>query len=103
MVLIDLAGGGSAGLLPYGILAGSGGDRISAFNAVLAESIDMLARALRAGHSVAGALEMLAENAQEPAASEFGEIFKQITSACPCARHCCSFWIAFPLPICGCW
>ena len=37
----------------------------------------MLARALRAGHSVVGAMEMLAENAQEPAASEFGEIFKQ--------------------------
>jgi tight adherence protein B len=44
---------------------------------VLAESIGMLARALRAGHSVVGGMEMLAANAQEPAASEFGEIFKQ--------------------------
>ena len=71
------------GLLPYGILRWKRGRRISAFNAVLAECIDMLARALRAGHSVAGALEMLAENSQEPAASEFGEIFKQINLGLP--------------------
>ncbi len=77
MLLIDLAAGAALGLLPYGILSFKRKRRISAFNAVLAESIDMLARALRAGHSVVGAMEMLAENAQEPAASEFGEIFKQ--------------------------
>lgn len=77
MVLIDIAAGLGLGLLPYGILSFKRTRRISAFNAVLAESIDMLARALRAGHSVVGGMEMLAENAQEPAASEFGEIFKQ--------------------------
>jgi tight adherence protein B len=77
MVLIDLAAGVGLGLLPYGILSFKRTRRINAFNAVLAECIDMLARALRAGHSVVGGLGMLAENAQEPAASEFGEIFKQ--------------------------
>jgi len=77
MLLIDIAAGAALGLLPYGILSFKRKRRISAFNAVLAESIDMMARALRAGHSVVGAMEMLAENAQEPAASEFGEIFKQ--------------------------
>jgi tight adherence protein B len=77
MILIDVPAGVALGSLPYGILSFRRSRRISAFNAVLAESIDMLARALRAGHSVAGAMEMLAANAQEPAASEFGEIFKQ--------------------------
>jgi tight adherence protein B len=77
MVLIDLAAGAGLCLLPYGILSFKRTRRISAFNAVLAESIDMLARALRAGHSVVGGIEMLAANAQEPAASEFKEIFKQ--------------------------
>jgi tight adherence protein B len=77
MVLIDLAAGAGLSLLPYGILAFKRTRRISAFNAALAESIDMLARALRAGHSVVGAMEMLSTNAPEPAASEFGEIFKQ--------------------------
>ena len=77
MVLLDIAGGALLSGLPYGILSFKRSRRIKAFNAALAESIDMLARALRAGHSVVGAMEMLSENAQEPAASEFGEIFKQ--------------------------
>jgi tight adherence protein B len=83
MILIDLAAGAALGVLPYVILSWKRGRRISAFNAVLAECIDMLARALRAGHSVVGALEMLAENSQEPAASEFREIFKQINLGLP--------------------
>jgi tight adherence protein B len=78
MVLIDVGAGAVLSLLPYGILSFKCKKRIKTFNAVLPEAIDMLARALRAGHSVAGALEMLAENAQEPAAFEFGEVFKQL-------------------------
>jgi len=77
MVLIDLPAGIALGFLPWGLLSFKRKRRISAFNAALAESIDMMARALRAGHSVVGAMGMLAENAQEPAATEFGEIFKQ--------------------------
>jgi tight adherence protein B len=77
MVLVDLLAGIALSLLPWGLLAFQRTRRINAFNAALAESIDMLARALRAGHSVVGALGMLAENAQEPAATEFGEVFKQ--------------------------
>jgi tight adherence protein B len=78
MVLIDVGAGAVLSLLPYGIISFKCKKRINTFNAVLPEAIDMLARALRAGHSVAGALEMLAENAQEPAAFEFGEVFKQL-------------------------
>lgn len=77
MLLIDSIAGAALSLLPYGILLFKRKRRIDAFNAVLAESIDMLARALRAGHSVAGGMEMLAQSAQEPAATEFGEISKQ--------------------------
>jgi tight adherence protein B len=77
VVLIDLACAAALAFLPYGILSFKRSKRINAFNAVLAESIDMLARALRAGYSMVGAIDMLAKNAQEPAASEFGEIFKQ--------------------------
>jgi tight adherence protein B len=77
MALIDAIAGGAMGLLPYGILLFKRKRRIGAFDAVLAESIDMLARGLRAGHSVAGGMEMLAQSAQEPAAGEFGEVSKQ--------------------------
>lgn len=77
MVLIDLACAAALAFLPYGILSFKRSRRINAFNAVLAEAIDMLARALRAGYSMVGAIDMLSKNAQEPAASEFGEIFHQ--------------------------
>jgi tight adherence protein B len=78
VVVIDVAAGAALGLLPYGMLSFKCAKRVSSFNAVLPEAIDMLARALRAGHSLVGALEMLAENAQEPVASEFSEVFKQL-------------------------
>lgn len=83
MFLIDLAAGAALSMLPYALLSFKRSRRINAFNAVLAESIDMLARALRAGHSVVGAMEMLTENAQEPAASEFKEVFKQLNLGLP--------------------
>jgi tight adherence protein B len=77
MVLVDFVCATALAFVPYGILSFKRSRRINAFNAVLAESIDMLARALRAGYSMVGAIDMLSKNAQEPAASEFGEIFKQ--------------------------
>jgi tight adherence protein B len=83
MLLIDLAAGAALSLLPFGILSWKRTRRVHAFDAALPESIDMLARALRAGHSVVGGLEMLGENAQEPAAFEFGEVFKQLNLGLP--------------------
>lgn len=37
----------------------------------------MMGRSLRAGHSMAAAIEMVSKDAVEPAASEFREVFKQ--------------------------
>lgn len=83
MVLVDIAGGIVLSLAPYMIIAFKRSRRVNAFNAVLAEAIDMLGRALRAGHSVVSALEMLTENAQEPLASEFREVFRQLNLGLP--------------------
>jgi tight adherence protein B len=77
IALIDGAAAAAVAMLPSGLLSFKRSRRINAFNAVLAEAIDMLARALRAGHSVVGALEILSHNVPEPAASEFAEVFKQ--------------------------
>lgn len=77
LALIDVPCAIALGFLPHWILSFRRSRRIAAFNAVLADTIDMLARALRAGYSMVGAIGMVADNAQQPAASEFGEIFKQ--------------------------
>lgn len=51
--------------------------RMRNFNAALPDAIDLLARALRAGHSVGSALEMLGEQSPEPLAAEFTQVFHQ--------------------------
>jgi tight adherence protein B len=83
MILVSLVAGVALCAIPHMILSLKRARRVRAFNAVLAEAIDMLARALRAGHSVASAMEMLAENAQEPLASEFAELFRQLNLGLP--------------------
>jgi tight adherence protein B len=50
---------------------------IAAFNAVLPDAIEMCARSLRAGHSVIAAIGIVAEEAPEPAKSEFAEVFRK--------------------------
>jgi len=51
--------------------------RVKTFEDSLAHGIDMMARALRAGHSIAGAFELVSQGAPEPAKSEFAEVFRQ--------------------------
>jgi tight adherence protein B len=83
LVLVDIAGGVALCLLPYLIINFKRSRRVAAFNAGLAEAIDMLARALRAGHSVVSALEMLSDNAQAPVSTEFEEVFRQLNLGLP--------------------
>jgi tight adherence protein B len=77
IALVDLFAAVAVGSLPFAALSFKRSRRIDAFNAALADSIDTLSRALRAGYSLSGAMEMLGENSQEPARSEFKEVFKQ--------------------------
>jgi len=77
IVLVDVPAAIFLGFIPYWTLRIKRSRRINAFNAVLADTIDMLARSLRAGYSMGGAIGMVAENAPEPARTEFGEVFRQ--------------------------
>ena len=51
--------------------------RLKAFNASLADCIDMMSRSMRAGHSLPAAIGIVAEQAPEPARSEFAEVSRQ--------------------------
>jgi tight adherence protein B len=51
--------------------------RITAFEKALPDAIDMMARALRAGHSVGSAIEVVAEQAQKPVSTEFALVSRQ--------------------------
>lgn len=51
--------------------------RFRKFEETLPDAIDLMSRALRAGHSVAAAIEMVSQEVAEPARSEFRKVFEQ--------------------------
>jgi tight adherence protein B len=64
-------------MAPWGRIVFMRGRRMRSFDTALAHAIDMMARALRAGHSIAGSIEIVAQGCPEPAGSEFSEVFRQ--------------------------
>jgi tight adherence protein B len=51
--------------------------RMNKFNEALPDAIELMGRALRAGHSMASAIEVVAEQSPDPLASEFAVVFHQ--------------------------
>jgi tight adherence protein B len=77
ILALQLGVGALLGYLPIGLLSFKRSRRIKAFNAGLPEAIDMMGRALRAGHSMTASINIIAEQSVEPVRSEFNEVFKQ--------------------------
>jgi tight adherence protein B len=65
------------GLVPYFRVAIRRRRRIAAFEAGLPEAIDLLGRAIRAGHPLSSGLKMVADETQEPIAGEFLRTFEE--------------------------
>ncbi len=53
------------------------GRRLKKFTVALPDAIELISRALRAGHSMASAIEIVAEQSVEPLASEFEIVYQQ--------------------------
>ncbi len=66
-----------AGLFPLLFLRGKRERRLKKFNQALPGAIDIIARSLRAGHALSAALEIVGEQAAEPARSEFRTLCRQ--------------------------
>ena len=64
-------------LLPYCALMIRRSRRVLAFNTALPDAIDLMARALRAGHSVSSSLELVGEQSVAPVGAEFLQVFQQ--------------------------
>ena len=67
----------AAGGLPYLYLYLKRQGRFKKFDAQLPEAIDLMARALRAGHAIISAVEIVSQETSEPLASEFRTIFDE--------------------------
>jgi tight adherence protein B len=64
-------------VVPYGVLRFKRGSRLKAFNTALPEAIDLMARSLRAGHSMGSSIDLVAEQSPDPLGSEFVQVFQQ--------------------------
>lgn len=70
-------------LIPCVLVARRRAQRLKAFDSRLAEAIDLLARALRAGHALPTALQMAGDEMPEPMGGEFRMLFDEINFGVP--------------------
>lgn len=64
--------------LPFAWIFWKRAKRFAAFEEQLSDCIDVIRRALKAGHPFTAALKLVAEDMEEPAAGEFGLVFADI-------------------------
>jgi len=69
--MLGLLVGVLLGLLPYGVLHFLRAKRLNKFEEQFPEAIDLISRALRAGHALPTGLRMAADELPEPVAAEF--------------------------------
>jgi tight adherence protein B len=74
---VDLLAVGAGGAARSSMLKFQGSRRLKKFNDALADAIELIARALRAGHSIGSAVEIVAEQSPAPLGPEFAIVFQQ--------------------------
>jgi tight adherence protein B len=72
--------------------------RLKEFNRHLPEAIDLMSRALRAGHSLTAAIEIIGEESPEPVRSEFREVYRQQNFGIPAREALLQLARRIPLP-----
>lgn len=77
IIAIQLVAAAAMAYAPFGFITFKAARRMKKFNDGLPDAIDMMSRALRAGHSMTASINVIAEQAAEPVKTEFSEVFKQ--------------------------
>lgn len=76
-VVIAPLAGITFGALPFFWLLFRRKRRLAKFASQLPEALELVARALRAGHSLAAGFHLVSQEASDPIASEFGRVFEE--------------------------
>lgn len=74
---LDIAAAAVGAGSRWGLLKFQKSRRLKKFTVALPDAIELMARALRAGHSMSSSIEIVAEQSVEPLASEFAIVFQQ--------------------------
>ncbi len=77
LLIIAVAAAALGATLPYMYVKRRKAKRLEAFEEAFPESIDLLGRAIRAGHAFSTGLQMVADESPEPLASEFRQVFEE--------------------------
>ena len=72
--------------------------RLREFNRHLPEAIDLMSRALRAGHSLTAAVEIVGDESPEPVRSEFRAVYQQQNFGLPAREALVQLAHRIPLP-----
>jgi tight adherence protein B len=76
-ILIAIAAGLAAGFIPISAVAFKRNRRFHEFEKHFPEALDLLARAVRAGHAVTTGMEMVGKEMSEPVGGEFRTTFEE--------------------------
>jgi tight adherence protein B len=90
--------GGAAGfMLPFLYLRIKRNRRMAAFEEAFPEALDLMARALKAGHAFATGLKMVADEMSEPVGPEFRKTFDEQNFGLPLKDALTSLTIRIPI------
>lgn len=76
-IYLALPAGIVLGLVPWAVLAYKRNVRLKAFEEHFPDALDMLGRSVRAGHAFTSAMQLVAQESQEPIAGEFAIAFDE--------------------------
>lgn len=78
-ILLALLFAGLLGAIPYVYLLWRKNQRVAMFERQLPEALELVSRALRAGHAFSVGLKMVGEEAADPIGKEFRQVFDEVS------------------------
>lgn len=97
-IVLALLVGAGLGAFPTLFILIKRRQRLRKFEELLPDTIDLMARALRAGHTISSSIEMVATEGSEPVASEFRRVFEQQNFGLPLREAMLGLVDRVPLP-----
>lgn len=94
-VMILCAACGS--LIPYFFVLNAKNKRLNIIEQQLPDTIDLMSRALKAGHAFPGALQMAATEGTEPTATEFRMVFDEVNFGVPVQNALMNLAVRVPI------